>query len=467
MATYDAAALRSRRAAIQAQIAALEYEMSILRKEDEGVLQELAGVVYPFLTLPNEITSAIFTHYVDNGRRRQSPLCLASVCRLWRALRLALSNRSLWTNFESGWYRSDLLNLLRIWLPRAGGLPLRLAITLPQSSAADILHTLGQYSTQWQSLKIRSEGRITFPKELRGPFPFLTRLHLETLLMAPDGWTTLPLFSNSPLLREVHLGSIFLRNWQSAILWSHLTKLELEYFDIERSVDILGQTLNLEDLEFTCNNSGPYSAPSHPLILPHLHTLRLRLEDGPELLNYLVLPALQCIDLGFTHRSTDGIEGMVARSGCKPRRLGFCMYETGFERIYRCMTAMPSLRVWKMKCPDGSAADYHHFFDTLAQDLSILPALEALEITHCQAQIELPTLVRMLEARVMGEGKLKSFSLLFDDYRGHDEGMNDALEGLRGLRSQGLKVNIKSNRKWLSENISSQFLAEMGADDTS
>ncbi|KAJ7658207.1 hypothetical protein DFH06DRAFT_1472875 [Mycena polygramma] len=441
-------------------MAALESQMSILRKEDEDILKELAGVVYPILALPNEITSEIFVQYVDSGRTPKSPLCLASVCSLWRAL--ALSNSSLWTKFNSGWRRYDLTNLLRIWLPRAGGLPLHLKITLPQSSAqsADILRTLWQYSAQWHSLEIRAPGRITFPDDIPGPF-----LHSPSLLN----------FTWRPPLRPRMLGRPYLcfpmRLSFAKCIWNGSPSETGSLYRLSR-------TPNLEDFEFTCEarNSGPNPAPPPPLILPHLRSIRLCGEHGPELLNYLVLPALEFIEIGFTDESTDEIEGMIARSGCTPRRLDFYMYEPGFERIYRCMTAMPSLRVLEMRCPGGSAADYRDFFDTLAQDLSILPALETLEITHCRAEIELPTLVRMLEARAMGEGKLKSFSLLFEDDGGHEsgadlvelaEGVDHALDGIRGLRSQGLKVNIKSNIEWLSESISSQFIAAMGEDNRS
>ncbi|KAJ6475958.1 hypothetical protein C8R47DRAFT_1290558 [Mycena vitilis] len=455
--------------------------MSVLRKEDEDVVEALAGVVYPVLSLPNEITSEIFTRYVDKdlmlnrryGKQHYSPLCLSSVCSLWRAL--ALSQCSLWTHL--GWRRdepSHLPDLLRIWLPRAGGLPLHLNLSLPASStqSANVLRTLGQYSAQWQSLEIGSPGPVAFPNSIRGPFPCLTKFHLQAF-DSSDGWTTLPLLSNALFLREVHLNSVYPQNWQSSIPGSQLTKLELTYFDIESSLNMLALTPNLEDLDFTCDirNSGPDPAPSPPLTLPHLHTIGLGAEHGPELLNYLVLPALDFIDIGFTDESTDEIEGTVARSGCTPRRFEFYMYEPGFERIYRCMAIMPTLRRLQMRCPCGSATDYQQFFDTLTQDPTILPALETLEIVQCRAEIALPTLVRMLEARTAGAAKLRSFSLLFEDDGGHEFGadllkltarMDHALDGLRVLSSQGLKVDITSNIKWLSENISSQFITEMG-----
>ncbi|KAJ7615603.1 hypothetical protein DFH06DRAFT_123135, partial [Mycena polygramma] len=352
-----AATLRSRRAAIEAEMAALESRMSALRKEDMDIVKALAGVVYPVLSLPNEITSEIFTQYVDkdlmvNRRygKHYSPLCLASVCSLWRAL--ALSHCSLWTHL--GWRRDEpfhLTDLLRIWLPRAGGLPLHLNISLPKSStqAANVLRTLGQYSAQWQSLEIGSQGPIFFPNDIRGPFPYLTKFHLKAFTTS-DGWTTLPLLSNAPFLREVHLELINPRKWQSSIPGSQLTKLELTHFDIESSLGMLAHTPNLENLDFTCDmrNSGPDPAPSPPLNLMHLRTIRLCAEHGPELLNYLVLPALDFIDVGFTDESTDEIEGMVARSGCTPRRFEFYMYEPGFERIYRCMAIMPTLRRLQM-----------------------------------------------------------------------------------------------------------------------
>lgn len=49
--------LRSRLGAIEQRMAALESQMALLRTEREEVLENLAAIVYPVLTLPTDITS--------------------------------------------------------------------------------------------------------------------------------------------------------------------------------------------------------------------------------------------------------------------------------------------------------------------------------------------------------------------------------------------------------------------------
>ncbi|KAJ6537117.1 hypothetical protein B0H19DRAFT_900608, partial [Mycena capillaripes] len=60
---------------------------------------QLALVVFPILSLPDEITSTIFIHCLPaHGRVRPSPrrapLLLAQICKLWREI--ALSTGQLW-----------------------------------------------------------------------------------------------------------------------------------------------------------------------------------------------------------------------------------------------------------------------------------------------------------------------------------------------------------------------------------
>ncbi|KAJ7713132.1 hypothetical protein DFH07DRAFT_758942 [Mycena maculata] len=102
-----ASGLRSRFGAVEQRIAALESEMVLLRNEREDILGELRAVVYPVLTLPDEITSEIFLQYVNSSPQENfrpwRPLCpmrLASVCRSWRAV--ALSTCRLWTYLSIG-----------------------------------------------------------------------------------------------------------------------------------------------------------------------------------------------------------------------------------------------------------------------------------------------------------------------------------------------------------------------------
>ncbi|KAJ7644545.1 hypothetical protein FB45DRAFT_1053280 [Roridomyces roridus] len=86
--------LRARLTEIQQQISTLEAQMASLRSEEEAVARELAALVYPVLTLPNDVVSEIFIQYV-HGVPKTSPLGL-----LWRSWReVALATCRLWTRF--------------------------------------------------------------------------------------------------------------------------------------------------------------------------------------------------------------------------------------------------------------------------------------------------------------------------------------------------------------------------------
>lgn len=57
--------LRSRLADIGDKIAALELQVALLRTEQDEAMETLDSIVYPVLSLPTDITSEIFLHYMD------------------------------------------------------------------------------------------------------------------------------------------------------------------------------------------------------------------------------------------------------------------------------------------------------------------------------------------------------------------------------------------------------------------
>ncbi|KAJ7639525.1 hypothetical protein FB45DRAFT_905928 [Roridomyces roridus] len=99
------------------QLDALDAQIVLVRAERDRAARVLQAIVYPVLSLPSEITTEIFIHYVDVDPRR-SPLPLTWICRTWREL--ARSSSSLWSSFDSKLHpNASLLDSPFPW-PRLG-----------------------------------------------------------------------------------------------------------------------------------------------------------------------------------------------------------------------------------------------------------------------------------------------------------------------------------------------------------
>ncbi|KAJ7156521.1 hypothetical protein C8R43DRAFT_998251 [Mycena crocata] len=480
-----ASSLRSRLGAIDLQIAALESHLALLHAEREEVLKDLAQVVYPILTLPTDIASEIFTHYVEKPLSRHyaeptnNPLHLTSICRLWRAT--ALSTCRLWTQLNFGhadthhptgydrvsYAAVDVANRLRWWLPRAGSLPVDLHIRLPTSPTLEsdgIIRAVAQYSTRWGLLEITSNGPITFPADIRGPFSALTKLSLKAHPSA-DGLTTLFGLLDAPRLREIETCAIQLTNWRTSLPLDQLTKLDLKFSDAAECLGILAHTPNLEVLSY--RSLVDTTEPSSLCILQCLRSLRVDAESSPEILPYLVVPALERLRLSAECADYSG--PLITRSGCSPRILELFVEDSDFGHADACMRNLSTIRELTLTCDDPTY-DFNRLLTTLAEGVTFLPALESLNIDECKTNVDVILLEGMLSARTTGEigSKLTSFRIRFSDeisYRGNKEFCRDmqvelALDRLRKLRSQGLSLEFLSSVKWFSVDMNSQMIRE-------
>ncbi|KAJ7136851.1 hypothetical protein C8R44DRAFT_363481 [Mycena epipterygia] len=466
--------LRSHLGTIDQRMAALESQMALLRKEREEVLEDLAAIVYPILTIPNDITSEVFIHwYADRPPHQYSPLLLASICRLWRAV--ALSTCRLWTRLNFGQADSSALTTrLLYWLPRAGSLPVDLRIALqppPSQESEAIFRIIAQYSSRWGNLHITSNRPISIPVNIHCSFPSLTKLTLATH-PSSEGPTEIPPFLDAPNLREVSLSNVALVDWHTSLPWIQLTTLDNWFHTVHECLEILSHTPNLEVLIFSYGfSTEPVTSP--PCVLHRLHTLRIGSEDSPELLDHLILPSLDHVH--FSSEYPDRVARLISRSGCSPRTLELDVYDPDFAAIRVCIFSMPSLRDLRMTLHGvgGTSEDFRSLFETLA-DPSVLSALESFSIWHCQINIELLPLVQMLAARstgMDGVAKLKSFRLIFDqespdkdvvDLKQLNMDVELALDQLRGLRSEGLNVEIGSLIKWFGQDVNSHMIEEIG-----
>ncbi|KAJ6576962.1 hypothetical protein DFH09DRAFT_355259 [Mycena vulgaris] len=481
--------LRSRLDPIEQRMIALESQMAMLRTEQDELLKDLAAIVYPILTLPEDITSEIFLQYVQDASC-QSPLCLASVCRLWRAV--ALATCRLWTHLTFGntwtWKpppeehvvntSSVVANRLQYWLPRAGHLPVDLRMKLPPSPSQEsdaVFRILAQHSSRWRSLDLVSNGPISVAVDVRCSFSSLEKLSLRAHPSA-DGPTIIPSLLNALHLRELCLDSVELMHWDTTIPGSQLTTLELWFHGVDECLEMLAHTPNLEVLIFRSEMPGSPPDPSTfpPCILRHLHTIDIGAESSPGILDYLVLPILDHLDLYLTNECAERVEPLIKRSGCSPRKLVLYLYEPDITPIYECISALPSLRDLQMTCLSTTTDDFSTLFRLIADTPSVLPSLETMIIADCPTNIDLLPLVQMLAARTTGmDGttKLTSFRLSFDqedrheevvDLKAQDKDIQLALDRLGELRSHGLEVEIRSAVKWLSPTINSQMIKEIG-----
>ncbi|KAJ7473270.1 hypothetical protein FB451DRAFT_1035779, partial [Mycena latifolia] len=133
-------AQRVRLEEVEAQLHELQCRIYALETERDELKDDLASIVYPILTIPNEITSEIFKHCLPVGNRRGRPRCqmapllLTTICRHFR--QVCLATPALWTSMKvdlpCGWTHTTnkvalgkgVAKLVRLWLGRAGSCPL-------------------------------------------------------------------------------------------------------------------------------------------------------------------------------------------------------------------------------------------------------------------------------------------------------------------------------------------------------
>ncbi|KAJ7918329.1 hypothetical protein B0H13DRAFT_296024 [Mycena leptocephala] len=121
---------RTRLAEIEAQIRDLERTLVELRAEKMLVQERLSSCTYPVLTLPNEIVSEIFIHFLPLRplcpplTGRLSPTTLTQICRRWR--QVAQATPELWRAILFADDRIPLEEqflIFDLWLSRSRGYP--------------------------------------------------------------------------------------------------------------------------------------------------------------------------------------------------------------------------------------------------------------------------------------------------------------------------------------------------------
>ncbi|KAJ7106447.1 hypothetical protein C8R43DRAFT_963416 [Mycena crocata] len=313
---------RTRLEDVEAEILALERALNVLQTERSLIQERLGTYKYPVLTLPNEIVSEIFVHFLPAYpdcppmTGLLSPTLLTHICRKWREI--ALTTPTLWRAIE---LPSDLDPIQRVhlfdsWLERSCFSPLSLKIDLYSPGVEiDVLQTLLPHRVRWEFLELNIEGDHLHI--LKGPTPLLRELHLRL----DESTSSRVSLLEDPLLRTAILGDDAAA---SVILpWAQLTSLSLHRVYPRECTPILLQTSSLVHCELRLFRDHPDTIQPD-LKIPYLKSLILVNEhqQAPECLNTFIVPALQKLEVPEMYIGTDPVTALtsfIAKAGCKLR----------------------------------------------------------------------------------------------------------------------------------------------------
>ncbi|KAJ7195741.1 hypothetical protein B0H12DRAFT_1331741 [Mycena haematopus] len=321
---------------LEARIMDLERSISAMRVEQDLVQERLDAYKYPVLTLPNEITSQIFLHflpiypYAPPLGGLDSPTSLTYVCRHWRDV--ALATPALWRAIRLVDYFTNMMpyeqrrHISDAWISRSGSCPLsiemeigilrRAAFTEPKPKPMALA------TARWEHLRLCGDGY--FLPEL-GPMPMLRSLELDMVACGIN----LFVFHEVPQLRTV----VLTRSVSSKVIlrWIQLTCLTLNYVEIDPCVQILEQTLNLVQFVVLLDDIrlqlGLTELDLSDLALPRLESLALRTCYGPSqqtpvpgFLHSFITPSLRRLELEEVFLGAQPIPALelfIAKSGCR------------------------------------------------------------------------------------------------------------------------------------------------------
>ncbi|KAJ7915441.1 hypothetical protein B0H13DRAFT_1525672, partial [Mycena leptocephala] len=291
----------------------------------------------PVLTLPNEIISEIFVHFLPTypqlppSFRLLSPTTLTHICRKWRAT--GLSTPALWITiqinhssmaFERETNRSD------VWLQRSGSCPLLLRVDMDYPDNAGVLSTVVAHRARWEDLRLHA-SRLPCSLFDR-PIPLLRHLELSILYRRYQPEDVLVL-RDVPLLRAVVLSHVFP---SVSLPWVQLTSLTLKYVDAGNCIPILQQTANLVhchlllkigfDSIFTASSlfNSNITLPSvafPSFAFPSLESLTINAHGHriTKFLDCFIVPALHRLEIPEPFLGSSPIrslESFISKSGC-------------------------------------------------------------------------------------------------------------------------------------------------------
>ncbi|KAJ7653703.1 hypothetical protein DFH06DRAFT_524785 [Mycena polygramma] len=292
-----------------------------LRAEQALVQERLDSYKYPVLTLPPEIVSDIFVHFMPPYascpplRGPLSPTSLTQICREWRYI--ALATRALWTAVSF----SPRRDLTAPFEHRQHMLGLCFASLVP-------------LRTRWECIEITGPTSHQLAALVEEPLPLLSHLVVKNNIT--HSFFSLNL-SQAPRLRTVVLNGYSTAptctgHPSITLPWSQLSSLTLLQAAPCDCVSILQKTSNL--VHCVLDLWVLYEIDVANITLPLLESLRFdpTSDAQPGLLNSLVTPSLRILKLNqefLAPSPIDSLASFISTSGCKLQEV---MIYTHLER---------------------------------------------------------------------------------------------------------------------------------------
>ncbi|KAJ6483957.1 hypothetical protein C8R45DRAFT_294337 [Mycena sanguinolenta] len=325
---------------LEAQILDLTRSLSALRAEHALVQKRLDAYKYPVLTLPNEIASEIFLHFLPiypdapplTGLA--SPTSLTHVCRRWREV--ALATPALWKAIElvnSLVAPKQMRRIADSWIQRSGSCPLSIRINSGNRYLLNEIFTppLAIATARWEHLKLHVPQ--SFLPTIVGSMPMLRSLHFSaTSTYGADPFT----LYDVPRLCTVNL----YRRANVNLPWLQLTSLNLTCVEANDCVRILVQTLNLVQCILLLSDVDELEVPTSDLALPSLKSLVLETDDwtaAEEFLQSFVVPSLCSLQLEEEFLGDNPIPALasfISKCGCKLQEVQITECSTN-QKSYR------------------------------------------------------------------------------------------------------------------------------------
>ncbi|KAJ7498048.1 hypothetical protein B0H11DRAFT_1998416 [Mycena galericulata] len=182
MASQSTAATRE---ADRAHLAELDCALRKLLKKRKRVQTRLDAYRYPVLTLPYEILSEIFTHFLPEyplcapTTGLLSPIQLTHICRQWRDM--ALSTPTLWRAISISLNSNEMVEM---WLARSRSCPVSIEMTqvwdsIDEFAMKPLIQAILSYCNRWEHLNFVIPHR--FLPLCKGSMPFLRDLRIRLL----------------------------------------------------------------------------------------------------------------------------------------------------------------------------------------------------------------------------------------------------------------------------------------------
>jgi hypothetical protein len=355
-------AARARLSELDAQISVLEISLRDLQHKRKALQNHLYAYKYPVLTLPNEITSEIFTHFLPSYPERpllvslHSAFTLGQICGKWREI--ALSTPSLWhaisINVDRRTSHTIPLHLLELWLERSGLQPISftLATFVTGMKMMRLIEALVQHIHRCEEMTVELDFSQLVVLQ-SNDMPLLHTLTLGSHYSYPNVGETV-LFHRAPNLATVVLAEDF-EPFQVILPWSQITTLHALSLTEAEFAKVLRLAVNLVHCTAVLQlyNDDLPTVPPHMLLQDLTLTPSIGLQLGSiAILDKLTLPALRRLQVPedwFSPNPCTRVAAWIFRAAGNLEELRITHCDTSEIAYREVLSSVPKISVDPLK----------------------------------------------------------------------------------------------------------------------